>query len=92
MRAQWAAAWRRHLAPGGHLATMMFPIEEEGREGPPWPVSVEAYEAALRPEGFKCVLQERVQEGEATVSSRAGKEVFAVWQLDAHAQDDGAKL
>lgn len=89
MRAEWAAAWRRNLKPGAHLATMMFPIEEEGRQGPPWPVSVEAYTKALEPEGFTCVMQEQVEALEATVENRASKEVFAVWQLSMH---DGAKL
>ena len=46
-RREWADAWSKWVRPGGVLVTLMFPMEPEGREGPPWPVSAEAYRQVL---------------------------------------------
>ena len=51
VRQQWAATWARWLQPGGQLVTLMFPVEPEGREGPPWPVPLELYQNLLPPQG-----------------------------------------
>ena len=51
MRQKWAEAWAQWLAPGGELVTLMYPVEAEGREGPPWPVPVQLYDDTLRPAG-----------------------------------------
>lgn len=51
MRQKWAEAWAQWLTPGGELVTLMFPVEAEGRQGPPWPVPLQLYEDTLRPAG-----------------------------------------
>ena len=51
VRKQWAQTWARWLQPGGQLVTLMFPVEPEGREGPPWPVPLELYQELLPPQG-----------------------------------------
>lgn len=53
MRQRWAEAWSQWLAPGGELVTVMFPVEPEGREGPPWPVPLQLYDDTLSPAGGK---------------------------------------
>ncbi|KAL0054204.1 hypothetical protein WJX82_005368 [Trebouxia sp. C0006] len=60
MRKKWAQAWSSWLQPGGELITLMFPVESEGREGPPWPVPVELYDNTLKPEGFNRTYLEQV--------------------------------
>ena len=50
-REQWAETWGRWLKPGGELVTLMFPVEPEGREGPPWPVPLQLYDQLLPPQG-----------------------------------------
>lgn len=92
MRASWGEAWQRNLRPGGSLITMMFPMEPEGREGPPWPVSKQAYADALVPVGFECVKEEPVAEADATTANRAGREVFAIWKLRQDAMRDKSAL
>ncbi len=56
MRKKWAQAWSSWLQPGGELVSLMFPVESEGRDGPPWPVPVELYDATLKPEGVYTLL------------------------------------
>jgi hypothetical protein len=80
MRKSWAEAWHCHLKPGGFLITLQFPLEPDGREGPPWPVQKEAYEKVLLPVGFECTRYERVTEADATREDRAGREAIAVWR------------
>ena len=53
MRQKWAEAWSQWLAPGGELITLMFPVEPEGREGPPWPVPLQLYDDTLTSAGGK---------------------------------------
>ena len=50
-RQRWAEAWQQWLVPGGELVTVMFPVEPEGREGPPWPVPTQLYDDTLSPAG-----------------------------------------
>lgn len=79
MRQDWAKAWALHLAPGGKLITLIFPIEEDGRIGPPWPVQPKLYEDLLLPLGFKLVHMEAVPE-EQSHPGRGGRENIAVWE------------
>lgn len=51
VRGEWGRAWSQWLKPGSTLVTLMFPVEPEGREGPPWPVSVDLYLQHLDPHG-----------------------------------------
>lgn len=61
MRSNWAAAWARHLGPGGLLICLAFPVvPDDGQQGPPWPVSVELYKQLLLPQGFVCEREEAV--------------------------------
>lgn len=80
MRASWAQAWARNLRSDGTLVSLIFPLEEDGREGPPWPVQKEAYSRALEPEGFTLERYDLVAEEEATEARRVGKEALAVWR------------
>jgi hypothetical protein len=80
MRKKWAEAWHRHLKPGGTLITLQFPLEPNGREGPPWPVQKEAYEDVLLPLGFECTSYEIVGKEDAVRDDRVGREAIAVWR------------
>jgi hypothetical protein len=48
-RRAWAEAWARHLAPGGELVTLIFPVDPgaDPDAGPPFPVTPELYESLL---------------------------------------------
>ncbi len=52
-RAQWAAHWSRHLAPGALLVTLVFPImpDADPNVGPPFPISPQLYRELLEPHG-----------------------------------------
>lgn len=52
MRQKWAETWFKWLTLGGELVTLMFPVEPEGREGPPWPVPTQLYDDMLKPAGW----------------------------------------
>lgn len=58
MRGDWAAAWARHLAPGGTLVCLAFPIDPErkGVPGPPWYVEPAHYDEHLTPHGASACL------------------------------------
>jgi methyl halide transferase len=55
MRRDWALTWRRLLAPGGELVTLIFPVGPSQRAGgvenPPWQVTPELYQDLLLPAG-----------------------------------------
>ena len=63
-RSEWADAWSKWVKPGGVLVTLMFPVEPEGREGPPWPVSADLYHEVLDPKGTlgSCLVPARCSE------------------------------
>ena len=79
MRRAWAEGWARRLRPGGTLIALAFPIEDSDRIGPPWPLQLADYEAALVLCGFKCVRQAAVPPAQATVPDRAEREILTLW-------------
>lgn len=79
MRRAWAEGWARRLRSGGTLIALAFPLEDSQREGPPWPLRLADYEAALGPCGFTCVKQEPVAPAMATQEKRAGRETLTQW-------------
>jgi hypothetical protein len=64
------------IKPGGHLITLIFPLEEETDVGPPWFVRPEHYLAPLGPNWEKVV--DRIP----TTSSKehVGRERLVVWR------------
>jgi hypothetical protein len=82
MRADWAAAWARHLAPGGHLITMIYPVDAtmDANSGPPWPVTPALYDSLLPAAGFERLVLEAVPPGVSMPPTRGGKEFFAIWR------------
>ena len=80
MRSTWADAWKRNLKSGGTLLALEFPLEAEGREGPPWPLSHETYKDVLEPAGFELVKRAQVAEGDATRADRKGREALSIWR------------
>ena len=86
MRGAWAEQWARYLggqSSGGRLLTLMYPIDpnKPRDEGPPFPVTPEAYAAVLEPAGFTLEWAEDVP-AERSVSGREGRERVAVWALN----------
>jgi hypothetical protein len=81
MRADWASAWARALAPGAALVTLIFPVDErEG--GPPWAVTPQLYKDLLLPQGFALTSLEPVEENKSH-PGRGGKEYMAIWERKA---------
>ncbi|KAG0606760.1 hypothetical protein M758_9G165100 [Ceratodon purpureus] len=76
LREQWAEKMAELLALDGELITLMFPLDEhEG--GPPYSVSLEAYEKVLRPHGFHLTSCDAEI---PSVESRKGMEKLARWE------------
>jgi len=75
-RPEWGAQINSLIKPGGHLITLVFPIDPETDVGPPWFVRPEHYLAPLG-DGW-----ERVVDRVPTSSSPAhvGKERLIVWR------------
>lgn len=78
VRKQWAETWAKWLQPGGQLVTLMFPVEPEGREGPPWPVPLELYQELLPPQGFKQTYLQQVPP-EQCHKGREGRTWIGCW-------------
>ena len=75
VRPQWAEKMAELLALDGELITLIFPIaDHEG--GPPYAVSVEAYEQVLRPWGFQLTSCE---DDIPSLARRKGQEKLARW-------------
>ena len=75
-RATWASTMAKLVKPGGELWTMIFPLSNhEG--GPPFAVSIEAYESVLS----ACFEKRSIETVPDHLShpGRAGKEMFGVW-------------
>ena len=83
MRPTWAAAMRRLLRPGaaGQLVTCLFPVGAAAA-GPPHPIMPADVRALLEAEGFECLEERTLQDGES-LAPRAGREVLMRWQLRA---------
>lgn len=84
LRSQWAIRMAELLKPTGKILTLIFPIfpkdspEMLAMEGPPYPVSVDAYKNVLEPLGFQ-IMEGSPYESELTVSRRQGKEMVCWW-------------
>lgn len=75
MRPLWGSKVAELLASDGELITIMFPMDNfEG--GPPYAVSLEAYEKALHPHGLQCTS---FQENSLAVGRRKGREFLGRW-------------
>lgn len=76
LRPLWASKMAELLAPDGELITIMFPMAEHDG-GPPYAVSLEAYEKTLHLHGFQCNL---FQENVLAVDQRKGREFLGRWK------------
>ncbi|BFI32611.1 methyl halide transferase [Marchantia polymorpha subsp. ruderalis] len=76
LRPKWASKMAELLSSDGELLTLMFPIDDFAG-GPPFALSVEAYEKVLIPQGLMLVSCE---ENEFSVPARKGKEKIARWK------------
>lgn len=81
MRSAWAAGWARHLAKGGELVTLVFPVDptRDRMQGPPYPVTPELYTELLTAVGFENVHLEPVPH-ELSHPARAGREWLGRWR------------
>lgn len=76
LRSKWAAKMAELLALDGEIMTLMFPVDDhEG--GPPYSVSVEAYEKVLSPWGFRISSREHDIPSD---KSRKGLEILVSWE------------
>ncbi|CAN6456511.1 unnamed protein product [Victoria cruziana] len=76
MRSAWAKRMDEFLTVDGELIILMFPVDDRSG-GPPFKVSVEAYDEVLRPLGFMVI---KVEDNEYAVDSRKGKEMLGRWR------------
>ncbi|KAJ3388083.1 hypothetical protein HDU92_001628 [Lobulomyces angularis] len=76
LRTEWGKKMAELISDGGLLVTLMFPIMEFSEDGPPYPVSLEAYQQVLV-ENFELVLHEKVVE---SFPGRQDRENLAVWK------------
>jgi len=74
-RADWGSQMRALIKQGGLLVTLMYPIDGERDDGPPFSVSEAAYTDALKVKaGIWSEVLNEVTEG------REGRERIAVWR------------
>ena len=81
-RDQWGAQMAKLLEPmTGLLLTFIFPImpSADAMHGPPYPVSIDDYVAALEPQGIK--MKGEPFQSPWTVPSRLGQEMVCYWTL-----------
>lgn len=87
LRSSWAEQMAGIIAPGGQLATYIFPIRPPGEAdpadgliggGPPFALSMRLVEGLLAGVGFACLGMEPVPE--ALLARRGGGEVLARWR------------
>ncbi|ESQ39019.1 hypothetical protein EUTSA_v10001708mg [Eutrema salsugineum] len=64
------------MNPGGELITLMFPLDDRVG-GPPYQVSVSAYEELLIPLGFEVIS---IVDNELAADSRKGIEKVGRWK------------
>ncbi len=75
MRPRWGQKMQELTKKGGYLVTLMYPLYPvEG--GPPFQVSLEAYQNVLSP-AFRLLVEPF--EGPVTLERRKGREKLAVW-------------
>ncbi|KAI8465047.1 MAG: S-adenosyl-L-methionine-dependent methyltransferase [Monoraphidium minutum] len=81
MRKGWAAAWARHLRPGGQLLTMVYPVDSsrDANTGPPWPVTPELYKELLLSAGFELIELAPIPQNQSH-AKRVGREWLGRWQ------------
>jgi len=58
LRVGWGESMKRVIAPGGFLATLVFPIDGDRKDGPPFSVSVDLYRTVLKEPDWELVLDE----------------------------------
>ena len=76
LRERWAEKTAELLALDGELLTLMFPLDDhEG--GPPYAVSLEAYEKVLKPHGFHLTSCDA---DIPTIEQRKNLEQLARWE------------
>lgn len=79
-RQRWAHRMSQIVKPGGHLLTLMYPLEKDPQAGgPPFGVSYAAYEGVLGG-WFKAVW--RSGRDIPSVPRRAGQEELVLWQRE----------
>ena len=90
-RERWARAWARHLAPGGELVTLIFPVDPDAdpNVGPPFPVTPELYEALLLGAGFQRLELAPVPHA-LSHSARAGREWLGRWRAPGDGDGSGS--
>ncbi|KAI4304157.1 hypothetical protein MLD38_039708 [Melastoma candidum] len=76
LRPTWAQRVADLLRPDGELITLMFPISDHAG-GPPYKVSVSAYEELLLPLGFKATS---IEDNDLAVGPRKGREKIGRWK------------
>ena len=81
-RPDWGARMGDLVKPGGKLLTLVFPIDEANAfnpeaKGPPFPVSIAAYEKVLLGNGFEKVSE---RHSEVSVKPRREFERVVWWQ------------
>ncbi|XP_031473360.1 probable thiocyanate methyltransferase 2 [Nymphaea colorata] len=76
MRSAWAKRMHELLTVDGELIILMFPVDDHSG-GPPFKVSVEAYDEVLRALGFEVI---KVEDNEYAVESRKGREILGRWR------------
>ncbi|KAF8302610.1 S-adenosyl-L-methionine-dependent methyltransferase [Clavulina sp. PMI_390] len=57
IREQWAESAKRLIKPGGVLATLVFPIDGDRLDGPPFSVDVETYRKVLNTEDWEVIFE-----------------------------------
>lgn len=76
LRPRWGSKIAEFLACEGELITIMFPMDNfDG--GPPYAVSLDAYEKVLHPQGLRCTF---FQENVLAVGKRKGREFLGRWR------------
>lgn len=76
MRSAWAHQIQNLLVPDGELLTLIYP-NDNFAGGPPFAVSLSAYEDVLGPVGFVAVS---VEDNVLAIGPRKGRELIARWK------------
>jgi len=79
LRPAWGSQMRSLVKEGGYLITLIFPIDGDRSDGPPFSVNTEIYKQALQGDSGG-VAWTKVLEEETTNDERKGRERIAVWK------------